>query len=337
MTQKISISSLASGGLITNYYCTSACGHCLYRCSPLWPKVYINAESAHIHLSIVKKLGCNSVHIGGGEPFLNPDGLLAVLDIAESLQIKINYVETNASWFMQTDHANDLLGRIARHGVSALLVSISPFHNEYIPFYKVKGVMDSCKNTGMIVHAWTNDFIDDVSQLDHTCTHSLDEYNSVYGSSYISDIPKRYWISPGGRALETFSRLEQGIAVPALLNCSRGGCTELLSVNHFHIDLFGNYIPGLCAGLSIKSEDLGSELDKMKYPIISILFNKGIRGFLYYAMDEYGFEPSKALYHSKCELCFEIRRFLTCSAEISSIELQPSQHYTLNQRHSQHV
>ena len=35
------IDRLHSGGVITNYYCTSSCGHCLYFCSPKWKKEYI--------------------------------------------------------------------------------------------------------------------------------------------------------------------------------------------------------------------------------------------------------------------------------------------------------
>ncbi len=44
--QLLHISSLYSGGLITNYYCTSQCRHCLYGCSPKWPKEYIIKEKA---------------------------------------------------------------------------------------------------------------------------------------------------------------------------------------------------------------------------------------------------------------------------------------------------
>jgi len=35
---KLKIGRLASGGIITNYFCTSTCRHCLYNCSPRWEK-----------------------------------------------------------------------------------------------------------------------------------------------------------------------------------------------------------------------------------------------------------------------------------------------------------
>jgi molybdenum cofactor biosynthesis enzyme MoaA len=96
---ELNIRQLMSGGIITNYFCTSRCGHCLYNCSPQWEKEYITAESAAKNLQAVRSLGCRSIHIGGGEPLLRPDGLAAVLKIAADLDVAVEYVETNSSWF----------------------------------------------------------------------------------------------------------------------------------------------------------------------------------------------------------------------------------------------
>ena len=41
---EFSIKKLRSGGLITNYFCTSSCKHCLYNCSPQWEKRYIDID-----------------------------------------------------------------------------------------------------------------------------------------------------------------------------------------------------------------------------------------------------------------------------------------------------
>lgn len=39
-----SIDRLESGGVITNYTCTSRCAHCLCGCSPGWPKEYMDRD-----------------------------------------------------------------------------------------------------------------------------------------------------------------------------------------------------------------------------------------------------------------------------------------------------
>ena len=107
------------------------------------------------------------------------------------------------------------------------------------------------------------------------------------------------------------------------------GCREPGEVNHFHIDLYGNYVPGLCAGLSIKREDLGTPLIQEEYPIISRLYGKGIGEFVKHAVEKYGFKASEKGYACKCDLCYAVRRFLVAEKEYNSKELQPTQHYLI--------
>ncbi len=106
----------------------------------------------------------------------------------------------------------------------------------------------------------------------------------------------------------------------------KDGCSELEDTSHFHMDLFGNYIPGLCSGLSIKAEDLGQALDKDKYPVLSMLYSKGVNALLEFAKDRFNFKEEEK-YLNKCHLCLEIRRFLTANGMQESIELQPKQFY----------
>ena len=180
MNETLNISRLSSGGLITNYYCSSACKHCLYRCSPHWPKTFISPDVARQNFQTALALGCTS-----------------------------------------------------------------------------------------------------------------------------------------------------GRTIPELVQQSQHGCTELNEVNHFHLDLFQNYIPGLCAGFSIHTNDLGCELDPNRYPAITSLHSGGIGKLLDYAAGTFNIHPSKETYRSKCELCFEIRKRLVLDKNTESKELQPIEHYTL--------
>ena len=151
MSKDFIINHLDSGGIITNYYCTSACGHCLYGCSPRWEKDYICRETLTEILHKIRRLGCHSVHIGGGEPFLNLDGLKMVLEEARSARVNIEYVETNSSWFKVRETAIEILSSLRKRGLSTLLISMSPFHNEHIPFFKVKGVIEACKEANISI------------------------------------------------------------------------------------------------------------------------------------------------------------------------------------------
>jgi MoaA/NifB/PqqE/SkfB family radical SAM enzyme len=88
------INHLQSGGLITNYNCTSKCRHCLYNCSPSRPKDYIDKNTAKKCFKKAKALGADALHIGGGEPMLVPEKLESVLVAAEESGMTIDYVET---------------------------------------------------------------------------------------------------------------------------------------------------------------------------------------------------------------------------------------------------
>ena len=93
------IKRLNSGGVITNYFCTSSCGHCLYFCSPKWKKDYIEKGMLVQIIEKIRSLGCCSIHIGGGEPFLDLSGLKMVVETCKSTNMGIEYVETNSSWY----------------------------------------------------------------------------------------------------------------------------------------------------------------------------------------------------------------------------------------------
>jgi hypothetical protein len=246
------IDNLISGGLITNYFCTSRCRHCLYNAGPQWEKKYIDLDTAKANLRVIRDLGCFSIHIGGGEPLLRPGDLEKVLDVAARVDVSIDYVETNSSWFKDPDSAKQTLARLRRHGLRTLLVSISPFHNEYIPFSRVKGVIEAARQAGVEIFPWISDFISDLSQFDPDKPHKPEAYLHKFGQNYLMQVLQRYWIHLGGRALDTFRPFFETKPFDHIIQESSGSCRlELSDTSHFHIDLFGNYIPGLCSGLAI--------------------------------------------------------------------------------------
>ena len=322
------INKLRSGGLITNYFCTSSCKHCLYKCSPHWEKCYLHPDTAKENLMSIRSLGCRSVHIGGGEPLLKPDKLCTVLDIASEVGVSVEYVETNSSWFQDIDSTKDLLTQLSGKGLHTLLVSISPFHNEQIPFFRVQGVIEAARQVGVDIFPWITDFISDLSQFDPSKTHCLVEYRQLFGDNYLSQILQRYWIHLGGRALETFRPLLAKKTLERILTENPAGCAaELTDTSHFHIDLFGNYIPGLCSGLAILRDDLGTPLLKERYPILMDLFHDGIRGLFKFAKENLGFSPQRTDYINKCDLCTEIRTHLVINGYNQSNELEPQEFY----------
>lgn len=321
------ISRLQSGGLITNYFCSSRCRHCLYNCGPDWPKEYITPETAEKNFQVIRSLGCRSVHIGGGEPLLRPEALIPVLDAAARTGVRLEYLETNSAWYRDAGSAVAMLTRLRRHGLHTLLVSISPFHNEHIPFARIEGVMAAARRAGIGLFPWVEGFVADLQQFDRRQPHRLEEYEDRFGRDYLRQILHRYWIHFGGRALDTF----RGIlgSKPAARVLDDSCAAELSDTRHFHMDLFGNYIPGLCAGLAIAGDDLGAPLPPDDYPVLQRLYTRGIRGLYEWARARYGFRPVRSGYVNKCDLCTEIRAYLRQESEDQFRELEPEEFYRL--------
>ncbi|MBW2409976.1 MAG: radical SAM protein [Deltaproteobacteria bacterium] len=325
---KFKLKRLISGGLIANYFCTSRCRHCLYNAGPHWEQQYIDPSTTEANLRVVRSLGCSSVHIGGGEPLLRPAELEKVLDVAARVGVFIEYVETNSSWFKDTESAIQILARLRHQGLRTLLVSISPFHNEFIPFSKVKGVMEAARRAGIEIFPWIADFIRDLSEFDPDQSHDPSEYQQRFGRDYLIRVLQRYWVHLGGRALDTFRPLFETKSFEQILNENPGNCrTELSETSHFHIDLFGNYIPGLCSGLAISRDDLGKPLAPEKYPLLTTLFQSGIRGLAQMAQHEFGYSPRRDDYINKCDVCNEIRNFLVHGDQLTAPDLQPAEFY----------
>jgi hypothetical protein len=323
--EMLNISRLQSGGVITNYNCPSQCRHCLYNCSPRRPKDYLDKDTAKDIFNKIEELGCRSVHIGGGEPFVQPDKLKIIAETAREYKMGIEYIETNAAWHTDEARTHEILHSLLQSGVGTLLISISPFHNEYIPFSKTKALMLACRKAGMKVFPWVMDFYSNLQSFDENITHSLEEYRKMFGENYIKEIPGRCWIHFGGRALKTFSKIYPLKPLNLILEQS-APCRELSDVSHFHIDLYGNYIPGLCTGFSIQYPDLGKPLDASKYPFINMLYTKGIKAFCEWAKENFAFIPDEK-YLSKCHLCNHIRHFIINVKKQESIELQPKDFY----------
>lgn len=320
------IGRLTSGGIVVNYYCSSRCGHCLYRSSPQRDKAYMTPQTLAPMLKKVTELGCESMHIGGGEPCLDENGLVAVLKTAAQANVSIDYVETNSSWFKDEKSAGKTLRRLMDHGCKTLLVSISPFHNEFVPFEKVRGLIAACSATGMGIFPWTMEYLSEIGDLDQGQPHMLGEYKNIFGEGFVRQMRLRYGVHMNGRALDTFRGEMPGEPAEDILLQTILPCDEMWQSAHFHIDLYGKYIPTACVGMGIDCADVGEPLDENKYPWMSLLSEQGLRGLYMTASSEHGF-VQRPRYLNKCDLCQDIRRHLVMERNITSSDLHPRGYY----------
>lgn len=324
----LAVTRLVSGGLVATYQCQSACPHCLYRGGPGRSVDYIDQATAEACFAKALELGAASMHVGGGEPLADPLGLAGVLAAAAATGMAIDYVETSASWFDEPDEARELLAELRDMGLASLLVSISPMHNGFVPLRKTRGVIEAAQAVGIRVFPWKEHFLEDLSVFDPDVPHPFAEYLDRFGDDYPARVLERYWIRLGGRAFDLFASALGRYSVEHILETSSPDCQfELTDASHFHMDLYGDYVPGLCSGLAFRVSDLGQPLNPEAYPILTTLAASGIRGFYEYAAGLEGYTPRLEGYVDKCELCQDIRHHLVARGWFESTELSPAEFY----------
>jgi len=266
--------------------------------------------------ALLSDKGCRSVHIGGGEPFMNFDALIEVCKSALRHRVAVDYIETNASWYTDDKNVSQKLDALRDAGVDCLLISLDPFHNEFIPYAKVSDLLKCCRKNNFGTFVWQSKFERIVSKLDESTTHSLEEYTSKLGADFVKSIADAYGIGYNGRALRildaphnpTSPKHPAGYFLDTRDTCAN----KLGSLSHCHIDLNGDFIPPGCIGFKVNLFDLcGDGLDENgeKYANFLSVVSHGFDEFYKRALS-LGFQPNSNGYVSKCKLCFDIKQYM---------------------------
>jgi len=312
---------LVHGGVMANYRCTAACRHCLYACSPERTDGYINEETAETVGALLRTAGCHSVHIGGGEPFLDFDGLLRLVRILVEADITVEYIETNAYWASDQTKCESYLRELRRAGAGALCISLDPFHAEYVPIGLPLSLAETCMRVGFRCFLWQDRFLPMMARLDKNKTHSREGMEKLISPQYVLETANSYGLHYGGRALSIEAEISERKPVSSVIN--NRSCRSLVSGDHFHVDMFGRYIPPGCTGIAIPLSEAVQGIPDGKYPVYEMLLAGGINAMLLYAKSK-GFLPSEVGYPSGCALCFHTRHWLSENAPTP--ELDP-EHY----------
>jgi len=298
---------LLHGGIMANYRCTAACRHCLYACSPERTDGYITESTADTVADLLIAGGCRSVHIGGGEPFLDFDGLVSLVRILSNSGISVEYIETNAYWVSDKLRCEKRLQELLRAGAGALCISVDPFHAEYVPIELTLSLAESCQKAGFGYFLWQDRFLPMMARLDRSKIQSREEMEKLISPHYVLETAKSYGLHYGGRAINIEAEYSALKPVSAIVD--KKPCRSLISGGHFHVDMYGRYIPPGCTGIAIPLSEAINGIPSGKYPVYEVLLKSGVGGLLELAKTK-GFTANEGGYTSKCALCFYIRHWL---------------------------
>jgi hypothetical protein len=309
----------------------------MYACSPTWKADWISVEALETGLSQLagtirpspwgeKNIGLNhGLHVTGGEPFLNFDLLLRAVEIAEEWKIPSTFVETNCFWCRDDEETVEKLRLLHSKGLRGILISVNPFHAEYVPFDRTERcVRISEKVFGRNVMVYQLGYYKLFKKLALKRRISLEECKELTRNIHLAENVELFLMGSATRRLK-----KSYPAYPASRFFHEPCMPPLLRSWHNHFDNYGNFMPGYCGGISMGCwYDLdalleeGIDLDER--PVLRFLVAGDTQGLFCYATD-LGYQESGEGYISKCDLCLDLRKHLVSKRDYA--ELQPRDFY----------
>ena len=252
------------------------------------------------------------LHLAGGEPFLNFALTLRAVELSIEYNVPFQYIETNAYWCENDELTIYQLTQLRDSGLPSILISVSPFHNEFIPFERVNRAVSIAQQIygPYNVLIYTSYFYEQLKDYNPNDKIPFNRYlNTIGYENAAQSFVEHYGLIPCGRAASKLNFLYQRQPAEAFSN---NNClAEFTNPEHIHIDPYGNYIASFCAGISLgDARKLGAifeGIDIQERPILEILSASGVEGLLKLAQDQFNFHVSPEGYISKCHLCQDIR------------------------------
>lgn len=294
-----------------SYQCTNRCRHCLYRCSRR-PSPWMDEQTLErTFQALAAEENLDGIHLAGGEAMLNFPLLLEAVAAARRFGISLDYLETNAAWALTEKVAREKFRLLREAGLGAVLISATPFHNEFIPFERTRNAISAARDIfGHGVIVWLDSLARLLARLDPTSCHTLEAFlEACPEASSPEDLRRMFPLTPGGRVVEELRDCYQARPAEEYRN---GPCrSELAGVSHFHIDPQGCLFTGLCPGITAGDiEDFHPEITPESHPITLCLVQEGPVGLMERFGLQEGFTPRREGYISKCDLCLHVRMHL---------------------------
>jgi hypothetical protein len=136
--------------LVLSSRCNASCAHCSTSCGPYRKEALGRDEIFRLmnEAAAIDDGRPLEFHITGGEPFLDFDLLLATVAHGRSLAGSVTCV-SNAFWARSIEETRQKLTQLRDAGLQLLAISVSRFHEQYVPLRRVRLALEVAASIGL--------------------------------------------------------------------------------------------------------------------------------------------------------------------------------------------
>jgi len=230
--------------LVITYRCNATCGHCVTSCGPHRTEALAKHDIIRLmnDAADIKDGEPLRFSITGGEPFLDFDLLRDVVAHAGRLRAWIS-VTTNGYWARSDDAAASKLAALHDAGLCGVAVSVSRFHQEFVPVSRVRRVLDVAARLGL-----STELKGAVTRVDLEPGNALDMWKEQLDADTVEIFPVFPCIREGASLPESEFYRDAGlpseqcpgeiVCIEATGNavscCGPGSATRFLSIGNVH-------------------------------------------------------------------------------------------------------
>jgi hypothetical protein len=137
-------------GIVLTARCNASCAHCSKSFGP-YRTEHLSRESIFRLMDEASEIDDGeplAFELTGGEPFLDFDGLVEVVSHGAQLHATVTSV-TNAFWAHDDEVVKSKLTVLRDSGLTALAVSVSRFHQKYVPLHRARRALVNAAALGI--------------------------------------------------------------------------------------------------------------------------------------------------------------------------------------------
>jgi MoaA/NifB/PqqE/SkfB family radical SAM enzyme len=293
---------------LVSYKCTNECKHCALQASPKQEEITVQPDDIKGYLEDVSKnYMIGEVNFFGGEPLLNLNLLISLIEEAKKFDIPRIGLPTNGYWGKDDLLAKKYAQKLKEVGVNLIGFSVDAFHQEFIPLEVVMRAIKATNEAGIesiLVIAQTLGLETENNVFNDKTREMTDIISKEFSFCQVIKSP----LQMRGRAIKNLSEYFPMTTIPSD-KCS------IFRAPMFMIDpngwVFHQGCQGICLG-NAKKESISKIIAEFKprnHPIIGkVVAKDGVKNILELAIEK-GYKPLEG-YVDKCHVCYSAQKFL---------------------------